>query len=81
MQGNKIALILTLDKGLFKELVKEAKRRDISVFELIEEILESWIDRESIEDEMTQQLYDLLEQLNRKINRLIEGEDDDFENI
>jgi len=81
MRGNKIALILTLDKGLFRELVEEARKRGMSVFELIEEILESWVDRECIEDEMTQQLYDLLEQLNRKINRLIEEEDDDFENI
>jgi len=78
MRDDKVTLALTIDKELFRELAKEAKKREMSVFQLIEEILESWVDREYIENEMTQQLYDLLDRLNRKINRLIEEEDDDF---
>ena len=82
MDNKKVAIILVLDKTLFKSIEEEASRRGLHACELIEEILEEWLEVEKIEDEIDEQLHNLLEQLNKRIDKIIDDVNkEDFEDF
>ena len=78
MKRDRVAVVLMLDKAVYKEIEEEAKNRGMEIPELLEAIVEEWVEREVEEEELEDRLYSLLDQLNRKLDRLLSFGDEDF---
>lgn len=77
MESNRVAVALVLSREVWEKVKREARRRRVSVSLLLEEIIEEWFESEEASGVMDDEFYSLLNQLDERINKLIDRPKDD----